>query len=88
MRLFGAQFLGQAATFVYLNQATPGVSAALWPQYAIYNFLVANFWPLYWIGFAIDRAQTRHIYSRIFEIGHGRAHDILSIFHATISQVH
>jgi hypothetical protein len=79
MRLFGGQFLGQAATFVYLTQASPTVanfSPVLGPQFSIYNFLVASFWPIYWIGFALDRAKTQAIYGHVFTIAHERAAEL------------
>ena len=88
MRLFGIQFLGQGVTFVYLTQAArqmPGFNADLWPQFSIYNFLVANFWPVYWIGFAIDRARAVTIYRHVFAIAYERAGDILSLIQMTIN---
>ena len=91
MRLFGIQFLGQGATFVYLTQAAqemPGFSARLWAQFSVYNFLVANFWPVYWIGFAMDRARAQAIYRHVFVIAHDRAGDILSLAQMTINHGH
>jgi hypothetical protein len=88
MRLFGGQFLGQGVTFVYLTQAaqaTPNFNPALWPQFSIYNFLIANFWPIYWIGFAIDRAKVQEIYRHIFTIAHDRAGDVFALIHTMIS---
>ena len=82
MRLFGMQFIGQAATFVYLTeaaQAIPQFKPGLWPQFSIYNLLVANFWPVYWIGFALDRVKTQEIYRHIFAIALDRANDALSL---------
>ena len=80
--LFGGQFVGQAATFVYLTQASqsgPAFDIALWPQFSIYNFLIANFWPLYWIGFAIDRAKVKDTYWHVFAIAHDRAGDVFHL---------
>ena len=87
MRLFGIQFLGQGVTFVYLTQAAqqmPGFSADLWPQFSIYNFLVANFWPVYWIGFVMDRARVVTIYRHVFVIAHDRAGDVLSLIQMSV----
>jgi len=91
MRLFGMQFLGQAVTFVYLTQATQNLAdfkPGLWPQFSIYNFLVSNFWPVYWIGFAINRVKTREIYGHIFSIAHGRAADLFGFVHTMIVHGH
>jgi hypothetical protein len=82
VRLFGGQFLGQAVTFVYLTQTGqtgPGFNATLWPQFSLYNFLIANFWPIYWIGFAIDRAKLKTTYWHIFAVAHERAGDVLHL---------
>ncbi len=61
------------------QQEMPGFSAGLWPQFSVYNFLVANFWPIYWIGYAMDRARAQVIYRHVFAIAHDRAGDILSL---------
>jgi hypothetical protein len=87
MRPFGIQILGQGATFIYLTQASqemPNFSPAMWPQFSIYNFLIANFWPVYWIGFAMDRARSQQIYRHVFEIAHERAGDISSLIQMMI----
>src|SRR5262249_1644637 len=82
VRLFGGQFLGQAVTFVYLTQAGQaggGFSASLWPQFSLYNFVVANFWPIYWIGFAIDRAAGKSTDLHGFAVAQDRAGDVLHL---------
>ena len=84
MRMFGFQFLGQGITFIYLSLMLPGTlgfNPAFWPQISIYNFFVANFWPIYWVGFVIDRAKCKAIYWHVFTVAHARAGDVIGLAH-------
>jgi len=80
---FGGYFLGQAVTFVYLTsaaQATPQFDAQFWPQLSLYNLLVANFWPLYWLGHILDRPKLDAAYWHVFEIARDRATELYHLF--------
>ena len=79
---FGGYFAGQVVTFVYLTEAmrnAPEFDAAYWPQFSLYNLLVANFWPLYWAGYFFDRARVETIYWHVYEVAQTRAGEILQI---------
>ena len=83
MRIVGGHFLGQAGTFVYLTsaaQAAPQFDAHFWPQLSLYNLLVANFWPLYWLGHILDGAKIEEAYWHIFDIARDRATDVFAFF--------
>jgi hypothetical protein len=76
---FGIHFFGQVATFAYLTQTmrfAPQFDIAAWPQFSIYNVLVANFWPLYWVARLIDPLRLDHFYWRVFEVAAARAADL------------
>jgi hypothetical protein len=80
MRLhFGLHFFGQVATFAYLTltmQQAPQFHAAAWPQFSIYNLVVANLWPLYWVAHFIDPLRLNGAYWRVFEVSAARAADL------------
>jgi len=79
---FGIHFLGQVGTFVYLTQTmrfAPEFDAAVWPQFSIYNLLVANFWPLYWLARLIDPLRLDRVYWHVFDVAAARAADIYHI---------
>jgi hypothetical protein len=76
---FGLHFFGQVATFAYLTltmQHAPQFHVAAWPQFSIYNLLVANLWPLYWLAHFIDPLRLNGAYWRVFEIAAARAADL------------
>ena len=76
---FGIHFFGQVATFVYLTQTmrfAPQFDIAAWPQFSIYNVLVANFWPVYWVARLIDPLKLDRFYWRVFEVAAARAGDL------------
>ena len=76
---FGLHFFGQVATFAYLTltmQHAPQFHAAAWPQFSIYNLLVANLWPLYWVAHFIDPLRLNGAYWRVFEVSAARAADL------------
>jgi hypothetical protein len=78
----GLYFLGQVATFAYLTEtmrAAPEFDIAGWPQFSIYNLLVANFWPVYWAAYYFDHAKLDRIYWHIYEIAQMRAGEVSQI---------
>ncbi len=85
MRIIGGHFIGQAATFVYLTsaaQAAPEFHQQFWPQLSLYNLLVANFWPLYWLGHILDGAKLNEAYWHVFDVARDRATDLFQMFGA------
>jgi hypothetical protein len=80
---FGGYFLGQVGTFMYLTEAmrvAPQFKVAFWPQFSLYNLLVANFWPLYWLGHFMDRAKLDAAYWHVFDSVHARAGEAFQMF--------
>jgi hypothetical protein len=80
---FGGYFFGQVGTFIYLTQvmkAAPQFDVGLWPQFSLYNLVVANFWPLYWVGHFVDRIKADQIYWHVFDVAHERAADVFQLF--------
>lgn len=72
----GLHFLGQMGTFVYLTQTmrfAPEFDIAAWPQFSVYNLLVANFWPVYWAVHLWDSARMDRIYWHVFDLAAARA---------------
>jgi hypothetical protein len=68
---FGGYFLGQVGTFVYLIGAmkdSPQFDHRFWPGFSLYNLVVANFWPFYWLGYFIDRMKLDQIYWQVYEV--------------------
>jgi hypothetical protein len=81
---FGGYFFGQVGTFVYLIEtmkSAPEFDVALWPQFSLYNLVVANFWPLYWVGYFIDRMKLERIYWHVYDVAQARAADVLALVH-------
>ena len=77
---FGGYFLGQVATYVYLLETmrrAPEFDPAYWPAFSLYNLVVANLWPLYWVGYLIDRIKVEQIYWRVYEAAQTRVADAL-----------
>jgi hypothetical protein len=48
----------------------------VWPQFSIYNLVVANLWPLYWVAHFIDPLRLNGAYWRVFEVSAARAADL------------
>ena len=79
---FGLHFLGQVGTFMYLTQTmrfAPEFDFAAWPQFSVYNLLVANFWPLYWVAYLIDPLKLNRAYWHVFEVAALRVADLYQI---------
>jgi hypothetical protein len=75
----GLHFLGQTGTFVYLTQTmrlAPEFDVAAWPQFSVYNLLVANFWPLYWVAHILDSGRASRVYWQVFDVAAARAAEI------------
>ena len=76
---FGVYFLGQLATFIYLVQSMSHATQfqiADWPQFSIYNLVVANFWPFYWVVYFVDSAKLDRAYWHVYEVAQARAAEI------------
>ena len=81
---FGGYFIGQVVTFMYLTETmkeAPEFDASLWPQFSLFNLLVANFWPLYWVGYLFDKVKLDQMYWHIYDVAQARAADALAIVH-------
>jgi hypothetical protein len=81
---FRGYFLGQLGTFVYLVEYMGRASqfnVADWPQFSIYNLVVANFWPLYWVVYFVDSVKLEATYWHIYEVAQARAADVAGIVH-------
>jgi len=79
---FGGYFFGQVATYVYLIQSMQGAeqfSPAAWPQFSLFNLVVANFWPIYWIAFALDRVKLEELYWRAFDTAEARVGELFTL---------
>ena len=79
---FGGYFFGQVATFLYLTwvmKNAPEFDLGLWPQFSLYNLLIANFWPLYWVGYFVDKAKADQLYWHVFAVAQARATDMFRI---------
>jgi len=82
---FGGYFLGQVATYMYLIQSMGQAArfdAATWPQFSVYNLVVANFWPLYWVVYFIDPVKLDETYWHIFDVAQARVAGIFALFPA------
>jgi len=80
---FAIHFLGQLGTFVWLTEsmrAAPEFDIAAWPVFSIYNALVANLWPVYWLARIIDPLKLDQAYWDVFEGIAGRAGEIQQAF--------
>jgi hypothetical protein len=78
---FGGYFFGQVATFIYLTQVMQTeqmFNPAQWPQFSLYNLLVANFWPLYWVAHVLDDAKVNETYWHIFTVAQDK---VAGVFH-------
>lgn len=80
---FGGYFFGQIATFMYLLQ-TMGMAgrfdASTWPQFSVYNLVVANFWPIYWLAHFIDPVKLDDAYWHVFDVAQARVAELLQLF--------
>jgi hypothetical protein len=75
---FGLYFFGQVGTFTYLLNAMAGAAqfnVEQWPQFSVYNLVVANFWPVYWLVYFVDSAKLDETYWRVYEVALARAAD-------------
>jgi len=82
---FGGYFFGQTATFMYLTQSMSHAEqfhVEFWPQFSVYNLVVANFWPLYWFAHFMDRPRLNEAYWHVYDVAQARASDVYSIFQA------
>lgn len=79
---FGGYFFGQVATFVYLTEAmrtAPQFQVESWPTFSLYNLLVANFWPMYWVGHLVDAAKVDEAYWHVYAVAESRAGDVIQM---------
>ncbi len=82
---FGTHFIAQLGTYGYLviaGTSAPQFAAAQWPQWAIYNLIVANFWPLYWLARFFDPGRLDTLYWRVFEVAASQSERIIALFRA------
>jgi hypothetical protein len=78
----GSYFLGHLATFIYLTQAvqkSDQFAVSEWPQMSLYNFLVAKFWPVYWIAYVLDEMQLQATYWRIYGVAQEEVAKLLAL---------
>jgi hypothetical protein len=81
---FGLYFFGQLGTFVYLLNAMARAaqfSVEHWLPFSVFNLVVANFWPLYWVAYFIDAAKLDEIYWRVYGVVLARAADAANLYH-------
>jgi hypothetical protein len=79
---FGSYFLGQLGTFVYLVESmgrAERFNIADWPQFSIYNLVVANFWPIYWVVYFVDAVKLQEVYWHVYEVAQMRGAEVASI---------
>jgi hypothetical protein len=80
MRLhFGIHFLGQIGTFMWLTEsmrAAPQLDITAWPEFSIYNAVVANLWPVYWLARVIDPLKLDQVYWQMFDAVAARVAEI------------
>ena len=85
MRIFGGYFLGQLATFGYLVE-TMGKATTFdvvhWPQFSVYNLVIANFWPLYWVAHFVDAAKVDAAYWHVYDVAQARVTDVVQLAQA------
>ena len=83
MRLqLGVHFLGQIGTFTWLIEsmrAAPEFNIAAWPEFSIYNALVANLWPVYWLARLVDPLKLDQVYWGVFESAAARVAEIQQV---------
>jgi hypothetical protein len=79
---FGGYFFGQVLTFIYLlqsmSQSVP-LDAASWPQFSVYNLVVANFWPFYWVIYFVDSEKLDDTYWQVYDVAQVRVAEALNI---------
>jgi hypothetical protein len=79
---FGGYFFGQVLTFIYLlqsmSQPVP-LDAASWPQFSVYNLVVANFWPFYWVIYFVDSEKLDDTYWQVYDVAQVRVAEALNI---------
>jgi hypothetical protein len=84
MRLhFTIHLLGQLSTFAWLTEsmgASPELRVDAWPEFSIYNALVANLWPVYWAARLVDPLKLDQTYWDVFEGAAVRAGEIQQAF--------
>jgi hypothetical protein len=79
---FGGYFFGQVVTFIYLLQSmsqSVQLDPASWPQFSVYNLVVANFWPLYWLVHFVDRKKLDDTYWQVYDVAQSRVAEVLDI---------
>jgi hypothetical protein len=79
---FGGYFFGQVATFMYLLQSmsqSEQFDPMTWPQFSVYNLVVANFWPLYWFGRLLDPEKLDTAYWHVYDVAQARVADVLAL---------
>ena len=79
---FGVYFFVHVGTFVFLTETlkkAPEFNVDLWPQFSLYNLLVSNFWPLYWVGYFVDRTKLDGMYWHVYEVAQARAVDVFQL---------
>ena len=80
---FGLYFFGQVGTFVYLLNAMARAAqfnVEHWPQFSVYNLLVANFWPIYWVVYFIDSTKLDETYWRVYEVAQARVLNAMTMY--------
>jgi len=48
-----------------------------WPQFSVYNLVVANFWPIYWVVYFVDSTKLDATYWRIYDVAQQRVADLM-----------
>lgn len=84
----GSYFLGHLATFIYLTTTVQNAEQfrmAEWPQMSLYNFLVAKFWPIYWIAYVLDKAKVQETYWHVFAVADVQVTKALALISLFIS---
>ena len=82
MRIFGGYFLGQLVTFGYLVETMGRATqfgAGNWPQFSVYNLVIANFWPLYWAAHFVDPAKVDAAYWHVYDVAQARVTDVVQL---------
>ncbi|MCH8858411.1 MAG: hypothetical protein IID54_02385 [Proteobacteria bacterium] len=79
----GGYFFGQIATFMYLLQSMGQLGqfdVAQWPQFSVYNLVVANFWPAYWLAHFIDRSKLDEAYWHVYDVAQAQVSGVMQMF--------
>ena len=80
---FGGYFFGQTGTFMYLVGHAGQVAhfdPAQWPQFSVYNLIVANFWPLYWVAHFIDPLKLDETYWHVYGVAQVQVGGLFTLF--------